>query len=322
MSNILITGGAGFIGSHFCKIAKQNGYNPIVFDNLSTGRKEFVKWGELIVGDLHNYVLLTDILKKFKPVAVIHFAASIEVGESVKNPYKYYDNNFVSSLTLLKAMVECNIKNIIFSSTAAIFGIPNVKIINENTEKKPINAYGTSKLMIEQLLNDFNKAYGINYTALRYFNASGADPDCEIGEMHEPPNHLIPIILERYKKNETINIFGGDWNTKDGTCIRDYVHVIDLANAHILALQKMLNTNNSIKVNLGSGTGFSVLDIIKKTENVINDKINYKIVDRREGDPETLVCDNKLAKDYLGWNIKFPNIEDHILHAWNWSKKI
>ncbi len=321
MKTILITGGAGYIGSHFCKVAKQNGYNPVVFDNLSTGKKEFVKWGDLVIGDLHDYNLLIDTFKKYNPIAVVHFAASIEVGESVVNPYKYYDNNVISTLTLLNAMINSNIKNIIFSSTAAIFGMPNVSIVNENTEKLPINPYGASKLMVEQILDDFNKAYNINYTALRYFNASGADPDGELGETHEPANHLIPIVLEKYMNNEEVEVFGGDWNTKDGTCIRDYVHVVDLANAHVLALEKMLNTNQSKKINLGTGSGFSVLEIIKKSEEVIGDKIKYKIVNRRAGDPEMLVCDNNLAKEYLNWDIKFKDVKNHILHTWNWLNR-
>lgn len=321
MSTILVAGGAGYIGSHFCKTAKKCGYDVVVFDNLSTGRREFVKWGDFVEGDLHDYDLLVKTFKKYNPIAVVHFAGSIEVGESVVNPYKYYDNNVVSTLTLLKAMNECNIKNIIVSSTAAIFGMPNVGIINENTPKLPINPYGASKLMVEQILEDFQKAYGINYTALRYFNASGADPECELGETHEPPNHLIPIVLERYIKGKEINIFGGDWNTKDGTCVRDYIHVIDLAKAHILALEKMISTGQSKKINLGTGSGFSVLEIIKKAEKVVGDKINYKIVARREGDPETLICDNKLAKKYLGWNIEFSDVEDHIRDNWNWLNK-
>ena len=321
MKTLLITGGAGFIGSHFCKIAKQNGYNPVVFDNLSTGHKEFVKWGDFVEGDLHDYNLLVETFKKYKPLAVIHFAASIEVGESVENPYKYYDNNVVSTLNLLKAMKDCKINNIIFSSTAATFGMPDSGIIDENTKQKPINPYGETKLIVEKMLEDFHKAYGLNYIVLRYFNASGSDPDSELGETHEPPNHIIPIVLEKYKKGEEVKVFGGDWNTKDGTCIRDYIHVNDLAKAHILALKKMISTNQSKKINLGSGSGFSVLEIIKKSEEVVGDKIKYKIVERRAGDPETLVCNNKLAKEYLGWDIEFKDVKSHILHMWNWINK-
>lgn len=321
MKTILVTGGAGYIGSHFCKIAKKNGYNPVVFDNLSTGRRDFVKWGELIEGDLHDYDLLVKTFKKYNPIAVIHFAASIEVGESVINPYKYYDNNVVATLNLLKAMTDCKINNIIFSSTSATYGMPNISIIDENTPQNPINPYGETKLIVEKMLEDFHKAYGLNYTALRYFNASGGDPESELGETHEPSNHLIPIVLEKYMNGEEVKIFGGDWNTRDKTCIRDYVHVNDLAKAHILALEKMISTNQSKKINLGSGSGFTVLEIIKKSEEVVGDKIKYKIVERRAGDPEALVCDNKLAREYLGWEIEFKDVKNHILHTWNWLNK-
>ena len=320
MQTIFVAGGAGFIGSHFCKIASKNGYKIVVYDNLSTGKREFVKYGDFIEGDLNNYDLLIQTFKKYNPVAVVDFAGFIQVGESVKNPYKYYYNNVVATLNLLKAMIDCDVKNIIFSSTAATFGIPKENIINENTPQNPINPYGESKLMVEKILEDFRKAYNLNYTILRYFNASGADLDGEFGEIHNPPCHLIPIILDKYKKNEEIKIFGGDWNTKDGTCIRDYIHVNDLANAHILALQKMLNTKTSIKLNLGSGKGYSVLEIIQKAEEVVGNKIKYTITDRRSGDPEQLICDNTLAKEYLGWNIEFIDIKDHIKHSWNWIK--
>ncbi len=321
MKTILVTGGAGYIGSHFCKIAKQNGYNPVVFDNLSTGRRDFVKWGDLVEGNLHDYGLLVKTFKKYNPIAVIHFAASIEVGESVVNPYKYYDNNVVATLNLLKAMLDCKINNIIFSSTSATYGMPDTNIIDENTPQNPINPYGETKLIVEKMLEDFHRAYGLNYTALRYFNASGGDPDSELGETHEPSNHLIPIVLEKYMNGEEVKVFGGDWNTRDGTCIRDYVHVNDLARAHILALEKMISTNQSKKINLGSGSGFTVLEIIKKSEEVVGGKIKYKIVERRNGDPEALVCDNKLAREYLGWNIEFKDVKNHILHTWNWLNR-
>jgi len=321
MKTILVTGGAGYIGSHFCKRAKDAGYFPIVFDNFSTGRREFVKWGELVEGDLHDYHLLVETLVKYKPLAVMHFAASIEVGESVKDPYKYYDNNVVATMNLLKAMLDCKVSNIVFSSTAAIYGMPNVAIIDENIKPNPINPYGRTKLVIENMLDDFRDAYGLNYTILRYFNASGADPDGELGETHEPANHLIPIVLDRYMHDQEVFIFGGNWRTMDGTCVRDYIHVNDLATAHILALEKMISTNQSKKINLGSGNGFSVLEIIKKSEEIVGDKIKYKIVEKRDGDPESLVCDNRLAREYLKWEIKFKDVRDHILHTWNWLNK-
>lgn len=322
MQNLLVVGGAGYIGSHFCKIAKQNGYNPVVYDNLSTGFKKLVKWGEFIEGDIKNTKLLSDVLIKYKPVAVVHFAAYSQVGESMKNPYKYYENNVGGTLNLLKVMKDCDVKNIIFSSTAAIFGIPEHLPINENTPKNPINPYGKSKLMIENILEDFDNSYGIKYTALRYFNASGSDPECETGECHNPETHLIPIVCQTALGiRESMQIFGNDYNTKDGTCIRDYIHVIDLANAHILALKKMLETQKSMKINLGTNNGFSNLEIMKKAEEVVGHKINYTIGARRIGDPDILVCDNTFAKEYLGWEIQYNDVKDHIEHTINWQKK-
>lgn len=317
---ILVTGGAGYIGSQFCKYAS-NYYNIIVYDNLSSGKKEFVRWGDLVINDLNNYEILKETLHKYKPMAVVHFAASLEVGESVKNPIKYYDNNVVNTLNLFKAMVECDVKNIIFSSSAAIFGLTKDGILSENTEKNPLNAYGRSKYIVEQLLEDYKNAYGLNYTCLRYFNASGADPDGELGESHFPSNHLIPIIIDNYKNNKITKVFGADWNTKDGSPVRDYIHVYDLAVAHVLALKKMLENKRSININLGTGNGFSVLEIIKKTEEIIGDKIKYEVVGRRSGDAEMSVCNNSLAKSYLNWQVKYVDVKDHILHTWLWMNK-
>ena len=321
MKTLLVTGGAGYIGSHFCKVASKQGYNIVVYDNLSTGRRDFVKWGELVEGDLNNYELLVSTFKKYNPVAVVHFAASIEVGESVTNPAKYYENNVCNTLNLLNAMKDYGIENIIFSSTAATFGMPETSVINEETPQKPINPYGGTKLICEQMLEDFDRAYGIKYTALRYFNASGGDVDGELGETHEPANHLIPIVLENYKNNRMTKVFGGDWNTKDGTCIRDYVHVNDLASAHILSLEKLLETRVSKKINLGTGEGFSVLEIIKTSEKIVGDKIKYEIIDRRAGDPEGLVCDNTFARKYLGWEVEFQDVFNHIKHTWDWLNR-
>ena len=292
-----------------------------MYDNLSTGNKKFVKWGELVEADLSNYNNIKNVLTKYKPVAVIHFAASTSVDESIKNPIKYYENNVINTLNLLKAMAVCDVKNIIFSSSAAVFGLTDEKILSENTQKIPLNAYGRSKYIIEQLLEDYKKAYNINYTCLRYFNASGVDPDNETGESHIPYTHLIPIVLDNYKNNRTTKIFGGDWDTKDGTCVRDYIHIYDLATAHILALNKMLENNKSISINLGTGKGFSVLEIIKKAEEVVGDRIKYEIVARRDGDAGISVCDNALAKSYLGWTIKYNDVKDHILHTWNWMNR-
>ena len=315
---ILVVGGAGYIGSHFCKEANKNGYHIVVFDNLSTGKKEFAKYGSLVVGDLNDYNLIVEVLKKYKPAVVVHFAASIEVGESVKNPCKYYENNVINTINLLKAMNECGCKNIIFSSTASIFYSQYGVKIDENTTKLPQNPYAKTKLMVENILDDFAVAYGFKYICFRYFNAAGADPDGDLGETHQPFSHLIPIVLNNYKNNKVIKIFGNDYDTRDGTCIRDYIHVSDLARAHVLAVEKILNTDKSIKINLGTGNGYSVLEIIKSTEIVLNTKLNYEITERREGDPAYLVCDNSLADEYLGWKPKYMDVKEHILHTWNW----
>lgn len=322
MQTLLVTGGAGYIGSHFCKLAQQQGYKLLIYDNLSSGRRDFVKWGNLIVADLHDYNTLVKVLQQYQPEAVIHFAASIEVGESVLNPWKYYDNNVTTTLTLIKAMLDCHINNLIFSSTCAIFGIPKHAQLQEDTPCNPINPYGRSKLMIEQILSDCAAAYGLCYTALRYFNASGGDPDLEIGETHQPANHLIPIVLEKILHPEhPLKVFGNDWNTPDGTCIRDYVHVNDLARAHLLALQKMQETQQSMRINLGSGKGSSVLEIIRAAEEITGHAITYEIAPRRAGDPEALVCNNQLAQQYLGWLPQYTDIHTHILHSWQWLKQ-
>ena len=320
--NLLITGGAGFIGSHFCKYAKQNGYNVIVYDNLSTSKKDSIKYGDFIEGDIRDQKLLENVFKKYNPISVIHFAAFSQVGESIKDPYKYYSNNVYGSLCLLDSMIKTNIKNIIFSSSASIFGISSDNVINENTTKNPINPYGKSKLMVENILQDFHNSYNINYTSLRYFNASGSDEDCEIGECHNPETHLIPIICQTALGiRKEMKIFGNDYNTKDGTCIRDYIHVYDLSIAHLLALEKMLKNQESKFINLGTNKGFSNLEIMKTAEKIVNHKINWFYGERRVGDPDKLICDNTLAKKYLNWNIRYNNIEDHIKHTYNWIKK-
>lgn len=322
MPTLLVTGGAGYIGSHFCKIAKRNGFEVVVYDNLSTGNRNFVKWGDLVVADLHDYFSLVETMQKYQPLAVIHFAASIEVGESVTNPAKYYDNNVISTLNVLRAMLACKVKHIIFSSTSATYGIPDNASIGEDTPQKPINPYGASKLMVEQILADFSHAYELDYTALRYFNASGGDPEGELGETHQPSNHLIPIVLESVLYPERkLKVFGGDWHTPDGSCIRDYIHVNDLATAHLLALHKLQQTGQSKCINLGIGKGFSVLEIIKAAEEVTGHKISYEVVGRRAGDPEALICDNTLAKQYLGWQPQYLDVHEHVLHTWNWLQK-
>ena len=319
---ILVTGGAGYIGSHTCKVLAECGYEPIVFDNLERGHAEFVCCGGLEVGDLRDYGQINSVIKKHSPVAIIHFAALAYVGESMHQPAEYYRNNVVGTLNLLDAMRDSGVKKIVFSSTCATYGIPTILPICENHEQKPINPYGQSKLMVEKILNDYESAYGIKHVILRYFNAAGADPDMEIGEWHEPETHLIPLIIATAMgKRKLAEIFGDDYDTKDGTCIRDYIHVSDLAAAHVLALKYLLNNTDSLIVNLGNGLGVSVKDVISATKRVTGVDFPVRILPRRIGDPPILIADSTYAKSKLGWQPRYESIETQILHAWNWMRK-
>jgi UDP-glucose-4-epimerase GalE len=320
---LLVTGGAGYIGSHFCKMAKKHGYVPVSYDNLSTGFEKLVKWGDFVKGDLRDYELLRKIFDRYKPVSVVHFSAYSQVKESMRDPYKYYENNVCSTLNLLKAIVDSNVENLIFSSTAAIFGRPETMPISENAPKNPINPYGKTKLVIENMLEDFESGYGLRYTSLRYFNVSGGDPDYETGECHNPETHLIPIVCQAALGiRDGIQIYGNDYNTRDGTCVRDYIHVVDLVGAHLLALDKMLETGKSQRINLGSNRGFSNLEIVKAAEKVVGHGINYTFASRAAGDPDVLICDNTFAREYLGWKIEFGDVEKHIEHAMNWQRRL
>jgi len=299
---ILVTGGAGYIGSHVCKELAESGYTPIVYDNLSSGHKEFVKWGKLIEGDILDGTKLYQALKNENIEAVIHLASFIEVGESVTNPAKYYRNNVLGTLTLLEAMRDTKVKNIVFSSSAAIYGIPETSPIKENFPKNPISPYGDSKYFCELMLERFYTTYGINSASLRYFNAAGADKGGEIGEDHSPETHLIPLVLDvALGKREFIQMFGDDYPTPDGSCIRDYIHVSDLAIAHVLALEKIIATKSSFAVNLGTGKGASVMEVIEAARKITSNSIPVKIENRRAGDPAILMSDNSLATAMLGW---------------------
>lgn len=320
MKNILVIGGAGYIGSHTVKLLAEKNYTPIVFDNLSKGHPEAIKEYILEKGNLNDKKRLAEVFKKYSIDAVMHFAAFIEVGESVQDPSKYYHNNVASVLNLLDAMVENNIHYFVFSSTAATFGEPLQKYISEKHPQHPINPYGNTKLMVEKMLHDFDVAYNLKSTVLRYFNASGADEEGKIGESHSPETHLIPLILQTAAgKRNCIKIFGTDYSTPDGTCIRDYVHVTDLAHAHILALEKMVRENKSDDFNLGSGNGFSVAEIIAKAKEVT--KVDFKVetAPRREGDPAILVADSTKAQQLLGWHPQY-NLARIIETAWQWEK--
>ena len=294
---ILVVGGAGYIGSHMVKQLAQAGNDVITLDNLSYGYRDAVKYGEFVEGDLGDDSVLDSIFGPGDIDAVMHFAGFIQVGESVIKPSMYYHNNVVNTFTLLDAMLRHEVKNFIFSSTAAIFGEPDYTPIDEKHNKQPINPYGHSKLMIEQVLEDYDKAYGLRSTCLRYFNAAGADPDGELGERHVPETHLIPLILQAASgRREDIKVFGDDYATDDGTCVRDYIHINDLCEAHSLALHKMIETDKSARYNLGNGKGFSVKQVIDVAKEVSGNDFKVSIEPRRAGDPAVLVADSTLAQ--------------------------
>lgn len=317
---ILVVGGAGYIGSHMVKQLSLSGTEVVTLDNLSCGYKDAVKYGTLIEGDLGDNSVLDRIFKEHKIDAVMHFAAFIEVGESVIKPAKYYRNNVMNTQTLLDAMVRHNIEHFVFSSTAAIFGEPKYTPIDEAHIKDPISPYGRTKLMVEQILKDYDIAYGLKSTCLRYFNAAGADPDGELGERHNPESHLVPLILQAASgRRKDIKVFGNDYATDDGTCVRDYVHINDLCEAHSLALAHMKKTGNSARYNLGNGKGFSVQQVIDAAKQVSGKEFTVTYTDRRAGDPAVLVADSKLAKKELSWEPKFEQLETIIETAWNWE---
>ena len=317
---ILVAGGAGYIGSHMVKQLALAGNDVITLDNLSYGYRDAVKYGEFIEGDLGDSTLLDSIFKSGDIDAVMHFAGFIQVAESVIKPAMYYLNNVVNTHTLLDAMLRHNVMNFIFSSTAAIFGEPDYTPIDEKHTKQPINPYGHSKLMIEQVLDDYDKAYGLRSTCLRYFNAAGADPDGELGERHIPETHLIPLILQAASgRRDDIKVFGDDYETDDGTCVRDYIHINDLCDAHSLALDCMIKNDKSARFNLGNGKGFSVKQVINVVKKVSGKDFKVDIEPRREGDPAVLVADASLAKKQLNWQPKFAELRDIVKTAWEWE---
>ncbi|MAT57653.1 MAG: UDP-glucose 4-epimerase GalE [Ignavibacteriae bacterium] len=320
--NILVTGGCGYIGSHFVKFLQQNSdHKVIVFDNLSRGHREAINNDvDFEKIDLLNPSEIEIGLSKYKIDAVVHFAAFAYVGESVEDPGLYYTNNVTGSINLIKAINKAGIKKFIFSSTCSLYGNPNQVPISESEPTKPINPYAQTKLMIEKVLADFDLSHNLKYAALRYFNAAGADFEGEIGESHDPEPHLIPIVLQTaLGKREHIKIFGDDYDTPDGTCIRDYIHVYDLADAHLKALEYLVRGENSDFFNLGTGDGNSVKELIDKAREVTGKEIKSVIAERRAGDPAVLVADNKKAKNILGWNPKY-NLDDIIKSAWNWHQ--
>lgn len=293
----LVTGGAGYIGSHTCKALAQSGHKPVVFDNLSTGHREFARWGDFVHGDIRD----TQALREHKPAGIIHFAAKAYVGESVLDPGKYFSNNVTETLSILEAMREEDVLAIVVSGTCAVYGQPERIPITEETPKRPMNPYGASKLFMERMLKDFAVAHRLCWISLRYFNAAGSSPDNEIGEKHDPETHLIPrVMLGALARIPAVDVFGTDYPTGDGTCIRDYIHVDDLADAHIRAMTYLLNAGENMAINLGTGVGSSVQEIIRSVEAVSGRKVPVNYVGRRAGDPATLVADFTKAKHVLG----------------------
>lgn len=318
---ILVTGGAGYIGSHAVLELIKKGYEVVIIDSLEKGHKDAILGGKLYIGNLRDEQLLDKVFTENKIDAVIHFAAYSLVGESVQKPDKYYENNLVSTMKLLNAMKKYNCSKIVFSSTAAVFGEPENIPILEDDRKVPTNAYGETKLSMERMLKWYDVAYGIKSVALRYFNAAGADVSSKIGEDHFPETHLIPLVISvALGKRDCIKVFGDDYDTEDGTCIRDYIHVTDLANAHILALEYLEKNNKSNVFNLGSGKGYSVKQVIDETEKITKTKINKEIAPRREGDPAILIASAKKAYEELGWKPKYNKLETIIESAWNFHK--
>lgn len=319
--SILICGGAGYIGSHINKELNRQGYDTIVFDNLVYGHREAVKWGTFIKGDLAEVSDIEAVFINHKIDAVFHFAAYAYVGESVANPEKYYYNNVVNTLNLLSVMRKYDCKRIIFSSTCATYGEPERIPITEDMPQNPINPYGKTKLIVENLLKDYQNAYGFKFVVLRYFNAAGADPDGEIGESHNPETHLIPLVLDVASgARKDIKVYGTNYDTYDGSCVRDYIHVSDLAEAHVLSLHYLEDGGDSDFFNLGNERGTSVLDVINCVRHVTGRDFKIICAKRRAGDPANLIGSSEKAKRVLRWNPKFSDIETIIRHAWKWHE--
>ncbi|MDY6838863.1 MAG: UDP-glucose 4-epimerase GalE [Thermodesulfobacteriota bacterium] len=319
--SILVVGGAGYIGSHMCKHLSKAGYEPIVLDNLIYGHEQAVKWGPLYKGPMNDSALLSKVFSDYPIEAVMHFAAFCYVGESVTSPAKYYENNVSHTLSLLKGMVEKKVRRFIFSSSCATYGQPIEIPINEEHPQSPISPYGRTKVMVEQILEDYRTAYGLESISLRYFNAAGADRGGDLGEDHRPETHLIPLVLQTaLGQRPCVDIFGNDYPTADGTCVRDYIHVEDLTKAHLLALERLLNGLPGGQYNLGNGKGYSVEEVVDVARRVTGRPIATKVTARRAGDPAVLISSSRKAAEELGWHTKFPDLETIVETAWNWHR--
>ena len=321
MTSILVTGGAGYIGSHTCKALRHSGYDPITYDNLQRGNPESVKWGPLEVGDLNDRDRLHDTFTRHRPVAVIHFAALAYVGESNLNPTLYYQNNVGGTAALLDTMRECGVGKIVFSSSCAVYGAPAVVPVPEETPYAPINPYGASKMICERMLRECATAFPLSFIALRYFNAAGADPEGEIGECHVPETHVVPLLLQAAAgAGKGFTIFGDDYPNPDGTCVRDYIHVTDLADAHVKAVRALLDGAESTALNLGTGRGWSVRELVATVRDVIGCDVPVQIGARRPGDPPALVADASRAHHQLNWRPRYSDLAAQVRHAWAWRE--
>jgi len=319
---VLVTGGAGYIGSHACKALARAGYRPITYDNLVTGHRDAVHWGPLVEADLGDRAALEATFRRFDVAAVMHFAAFAYVGESVREPEKYFRNNVVNSLGLLDAMRRQGVRHIVFSSTCATYGVPAEIPIRETAEQHPINPYGESKLMVERMLRWEQNAHGLSFATLRYFNAAGADPEGEIGEDHEPETHLIPLVLQAAMGGRAqVDLFGTDYPTRDGTAIRDFIHVQDLAEAHVKALRLLLQGRGCLTLNLGTGTGYTVREVVAAAERISGRRIPKRELPRRPGDPPVLIADPALAQRVLGWHPDLSGLETILATAWTWHRR-
>jgi UDP-glucose-4-epimerase GalE len=320
--SILVTGGAGYVGSHACKALAAAGYTPVVYDNLGRGHRELVRWGPLEVGDLRDGAQLDEVFARHRPQAVMHFAAFAYVGESVQNPALYYRNNVGGTLELLEAMRRAGVGALVFSSTCATYGVPERMPISEEAEQRPINPYGTTKLVIERVLRDFDAAYGLRSVCLRYFNAAGCDPDGETGEIHDPEPHIIPrVLMAATGALPHVEIFGTDYPTPDGTCLRDYIHVADLAQGHVQALDYLQRGGAATAVNLGTGHAFSVREVIAAAEQVTARRIPVREAARRAGDPPVLVADATRARTLFGFAPRYTEIAPIVETAWKWHSR-
>ena len=322
MNRILLTGGAGYIGSHTAKCLSQAGFEPVTIDDLSSGHTWAVKWGPFIKGDIGDQNLIREVVAEYRIQAVLHFAAYTYVGESITDPRKYFRNNVARTLHMLDTLMDCSVKHIIFSSSCATYGDPERVPIAESHPQRPVNPYGESKLMVERILHWYDSAYGIKAACLRYFNAAGADPEGELGETHAPETHLIPLVIHAALGSiDSVSVFGTDYETPDGTAIRDYTHVCDLADAHVLALRYLLNGGSSVHLNLGTGCGHSVLEVIQAVEEISGRRVPVRRSDRRLGDPPVLVADAAKVGEVLNWRVRFADLREIVRTAWNWHSR-